>query len=312
MRKNYRANILVLFLFVFVGCKTLQQNRIATIDLLMRHKWVSMKFNKSPDIFCFSYSKDSVYSYMEVSGSAFNVVTPYYLSSKQDSIFIDKKVGKKNKGKYLIEKIATEEPVISEIIEINDKYMKLRSIENRSRKRIHCTISNVCFMKRLIISMIIMLSIAATINASDNPNYRSFKAFNNDTLAYLKYNFDGNEYYAGKTLGELFNDMEIQIKHCTFIPNFFGDMKVDDAVIYFDDANIVAKAIVFEKRVKSLLNIHVFFEPINKTEYDNYIFSLRKAKNKKEVNEDEKCEKFEKPFLENRIIKEITVLDVVR
>ena len=53
-----------------------------------------------------------------------------------------------------------------------------------------------------------MLLSALTTQASDNPNYRSFKKFNNDTLTYLKENFDGNEYYV-IDLGKLYGDIGI-------------------------------------------------------------------------------------------------------
>ena len=161
-----------------------------------------------------------------------------------------------------------------------------------------------------------LLSIAATCKAGENPNYRSFEEFNNDTLAYLKENFDGNEYYVGKTLGELFKNMEIEVKYYTLVPNWLkyrkvNDTKVEDAIIYFDESNVVYRAL-FERRSMALLKIYVSFEPMDMTEYDKYILSSKKTRDKKEEDKDNEWKFFFKPFIEKGIITKITVPDVVR
>ena len=60
--------------------------------------------------------------------------------------------------------------------------------------------------------------------ANDNPNYKTWNSFNNDSISYLKENFDNSEYYVGKTMNELFNDLELQIKCAHFLPNIWGDI----------------------------------------------------------------------------------------
>ena len=112
-------------------------------------------------------------------------------------------------------------------------------------------------MKNSILFTIMLLS-ALTTQASDNPNYRSFKKFNNDTLTYLKENFDGNEYYVGKTLGELFKDMEIQIKFHLLCPDVFGQNNLHDAILYFEDERIVSR-FLFEKKNKPFIKSLYFF-----------------------------------------------------
>lgn len=148
--------------------------------------------------------------------------------------------------------------------------------------------------------------------AGDNPNYKSFASFSNDSLGYLKENFDDNEYYIGKTVKTLLDDLEIQVKRADFMPNVWGDKKVDFATLYFETDKVVSRAIVIERRGNSLLKLHVSFEPVDGSEYDSYDTSLRKARNNNEVNKDTKWDMFDKAFLGNRIITKISVPDVVR
>lgn len=71
--------------------------------------------------------------------------------------------------------------------------------------------------------LIILLGLAMSMSsyANDNPNYKTWNSFNNDSISYLKENFDNSEYYVGKPLKCLFDDLEIQIKSCVFCPDFF-------------------------------------------------------------------------------------------
>lgn len=75
---------------------------------------------------------------------------------------------------------------------------------------------------------------------------------------------------------------------------------------------MVSKTIVVDKKVKALIKMHVFFEPIDNGEYGIYESILRKARKNNEVNNDTEWDLFEKAFLENRIITKISVPDVVR
>ena len=111
---------------------------------------------------------------------------------------------------------------------------------------------------------------------------------------------------------ELLNDLELQIKCSHFGPDFFGDLKVHDAIVYFDEDNVVSKTIILEKRGKALLKMLLFFEPISLNEYEQYESMVRKARDKNEVNSDTEWDMFEKEFLEDRIITKILVPDVVR
>lgn len=165
-------------------------------------------------------------------------------------------------------------------------------------------------MKKII--TIVLFATSISLFANDNPDYKPWKSFNNDSISYLKENFDNNEYYVGKPINELLNDLEIKVRRADFMPNVWGDKKVDFATLYFETDKVVSRAILIERRGKSLLKLHVSFEPVDGSEYDSYDTSLRKARNNNEVNKDTKWEMFDKAFLENRIITKISVPDVVR
>ena len=147
--------------------------------------------------------------------------------------------------------------------------------------------------------------------AGDNPNYKSFASFSNDSLGYLKCNFDENDFFVGKTVGEFLNMMELKIFRSSFFPAIWGDKKTRTAVFYFEESKKVSKTIV-ENGSKYLLKVCVSFEPIEKEEYEQYDTMVRNARNRGEVNLDTEWELFGKAFLENRIITKISVPDVVR
>jgi hypothetical protein len=165
-------------------------------------------------------------------------------------------------------------------------------------------------MKKMI--TIVLFAVSISLFANDNPDYKPWKSFNNDSISYLKENFDNSEYYVGKTMNELFNDLEIQIRCSDFYPAFFGDKKLRSAVFYFEASRVVSKAIILEKRSKALVKMNVFFEPVDKRIFDEYDLAVRGARNRKEVNDDSRWEMFDKGFLENFIITKISVPDVVR
>jgi hypothetical protein len=51
------------------------------------------------------------------------------------------------------------------------------------------------------------------ISNSKNPNYKALKEFKGDTLKYLQTNFlEHSDFYVGKPLSSLFDDLEIDIK----------------------------------------------------------------------------------------------------
>jgi len=147
--------------------------------------------------------------------------------------------------------------------------------------------------------------------AGDNSNYKSFASFSNDSLAYLKCNFDENDFFVGKTVGEFLNMMELKICRSSFFPAIWGDKKTRTAVFYFEESKKVSKTIV-ENGSKYLLKVCVSFEPIEKEEYEQYDTMVRNARNRGEVNLDTEWDLFGKAFLENRIITKISVPDVVR
>ncbi|MCM8872062.1 MAG: hypothetical protein NDJ65_02125 [Paludibacteraceae bacterium] len=165
-------------------------------------------------------------------------------------------------------------------------------------------------MKKMI--AIVLFATSISLFANDNPDYKPGKSFNNDSISYLKENFDNSEYYVGKPLKCLFDDLEIQIRCSDFYPAFFGDKKLRSAVFYFEASRVVSKAIILEKRSKALVKMHVFFEPVDKRIFDEYDLAVRGARNRKEVNDDSRWEMFDKGFLENFIITKISVPDVVR
>ena len=166
-------------------------------------------------------------------------------------------------------------------------------------------------MKRVILYIALFVSMATKSMAGDNPNYKSFASFSNDSLGYLKCNFDENDFFVGKTVGEFLNMMELKICRSSFFPAIWGDKKTRTAVFYFEESKKVSKTIV-ENGSKYLLKVCVSFEPIEKEEYEQYDTMVRNARNRGEVNLDTEWELFGKAFLENRIITKISVPDVVR
>ena len=161
--------------------------------------------------------------------------------------------------------------------------------------------------------LIILLGLAMSMSsyANDNPNYKAWTSYENDSLLYLKENFDNNEYYVGKTMNELFNDLELQIKCAHFLPNIWGDNKLDFSTFYFEKNNTVLKFIL-GKKISLLPKIDISFEPVEKEEYEQYDTMVRNARNRGEVNLDTEWDLFGKAFLRNRIITKISVPDVVR
>ena len=166
-------------------------------------------------------------------------------------------------------------------------------------------------MKRIFLYIALFVSMATKSMAGDNPNYKSFASFSNDSLGYLKCNFDENDFFVGKTVGEFLNMMELKICRSSFFPAIWGDKKTRTAVFYFEESKKVSKTIV-ENGSKYLLKVCVSFEPIEKEEYEQYDTMVRNARNRGEVNLDTEWELFGKAFLENRIITKISVPDVVR
>ena len=164
-------------------------------------------------------------------------------------------------------------------------------------------------MKKMI--AIVLFATSISLFANDNPDYKPWKSFNNDSISYLKENFDNNEYYVGKTMNELFNDLELQIKCAHFLPNIWGDNKLDFSTFYFEKNNTVLKFIL-GKKISLLPKIDISFEPVEKEEYEQYDTMVRNARNRGEVNLDTEWDLFGKAFLKNRIITKISVPDVVR
>ena len=166
-------------------------------------------------------------------------------------------------------------------------------------------------MKKRLVYIVVFLLVSIASIANKNPNYRNFESYEKDSVQYLKENFQNNDFYIGKTVKTLLDDLEIQVKCSDFYPAFFGDKKLRSAVFYFEASRVVSKAI-YEKKIPALLKMHVFFEPVDKRIFDEYDLAVRGARNRKEVNDDSRWEMFDKGFLENFIITKISVPDVVR
>ena len=128
MKKKSSIYLIVILQFVLVGCKISKQNIATTMHYLTKYEWVSEKYGKQNSVLYERFSKDSLYSHFEIDGKALDVITPYYLSDEQDTSFDLDKIGKCLNGRYLVEKIATSKPVVSEILEINDTCLKLRNV----------------------------------------------------------------------------------------------------------------------------------------------------------------------------------------
>ncbi len=84
--------------------------------------------------------------------------------------------------------------------------------------------------KILVIAALVVIVIACHTQKtaiSGNTNYTPYTKFKDDTLSYLKTNFDNNKnFYIGKPLKVLLNDLEIlPISMTDFFPNKFGSKK---------------------------------------------------------------------------------------
>lgn len=67
-------------------------------------------------------------------------------------------------------------------------------------------------MKKVIIVFLLLLPLFFRLSAQDELPYKPFEAFNNDTLAFMDYNFRQRaEYYKGKTVGEVLEDISLPI-----------------------------------------------------------------------------------------------------
>ena len=67
-------------------------------------------------------------------------------------------------------------------------------------------------MKKIAL-FLILLPLLCRLSAQNELPYKPFEAFNNDTLAFMDYNFRQRaEYYKGKTVDEVLEDISLPIK----------------------------------------------------------------------------------------------------
>ena len=70
-------------------------------------------------------------------------------------------------------------------------------------------------MKKITLFLIFM-PLFWQLSAQSELPYKPFETFNNDTLAFMDYNFrQRGEYYKGKTVGEVLEDISLPIKSFT-------------------------------------------------------------------------------------------------
>ncbi|MFA7492771.1 MAG: hypothetical protein WCZ43_04560 [Proteiniphilum sp.] len=70
-------------------------------------------------------------------------------------------------------------------------------------------------MKKIALFLILLL-LFCRLSAQNELPYKPFEAFNNDTLAFMDYNFRQRaEYYKGKTVGKVLEDISLPIKSFT-------------------------------------------------------------------------------------------------
>ncbi len=89
-------------------------------------------------------------------------------------------------------------------------------------------------MKKILFFALALFStvVCATgmMASNENPNYVPFARFNNDTLAYVKANFENNkDFYIGKPVSVLLNDFEIPVLSGNSSPSFrvyFNDVRL--------------------------------------------------------------------------------------
>lgn len=82
--------------------------------------------------------------------------------------------------------------------------------------------NKISVMKKRLVYIVVFLLVSIASIANQNPNYRNFESYEKDSVQYLKENFQNNDFYIGKTVKTLLDDLEIQVKCSDFGPDFLG------------------------------------------------------------------------------------------
>ncbi len=161
---------------------------------------------------------------------------------------------------------------------------------------------------RKIVMYIPLLVISIVTYAGESKTYMSLDSCGNDTLGYLKENFEDNDFYVGKSINTLLNDIEIPINHCVYMPAFFTDKKIHDVVFFLDDEQKILRSRVKKGDGGKYISIYVVLEvPISEVEYDALEKRYREASKKRNYNLSDKWEEFDRVLFGEKFIKEVRI-----
>ncbi len=150
----------------------------------------------------------------------------------------------------------------------------------------------------LLMLLIIILGSCASLKQSKettyppNPNYKDLESFNNDTLEYVKANFyENQEFYVGKPLKVLFDDLEARIVSFT-ISSMINPIEKSDGV------SLTIRYTKYEEEKTKYMKLIIKFDQL----YD-YDDALELYDSSADPNWGEAQEDFYKDF----IVKEIFI-----
>ena len=132
-------------------------------------------------------------------------------------------------------------------------------------------------MKQLF--LIICFAVAATVTVSGQTEYRPIESFDNDTLKFIRYNFDQNrERYVGKTYKEFVQDFGFDIRYEKLLYHREPDKKQVWGVAVFCYRDVTLEGLRKGRNWDVVLIVMVEFEPPYLNSTSNIDFSdLRKA-----------------------------------
>lgn len=162
-------------------------------------------------------------------------------------------------------------------------------------------------MKKIVISLVLITTVILSLNAqgspSGNSNYLQFSTFNNDTVTYLKANFETNKsYYIGKPVSVLLSDLELTV--LSYTPAQDMNFKRSNGVMLC----FMSYSEKHQKAIKHLKNLSFYIEfqtPVPNEEFGNYFLSL-KANGVVNVYD---WGTYPINFYKDRIIKDIKVIE---
>jgi hypothetical protein len=119
-------------------------------------------------------------------------------------------------------------------------------------------------MKKLIILFSIMMCTSFLSHGQCTQPYKTLSAFNNDTVAFLNYNFESRrDCYIGKTLADVVADLQIPVQSYMTLPDDTYINIYSGVSIHIYPYN---KVLYIEKTNRNQTGVYVLWETPLKTE----------------------------------------------